>query len=267
MDSYRTVTTHNAAAIEDPSRMLHQIAQPLATVQGILELTLTEAMSADEKKAWLQQAMEQLLRATSGFDQLRQVVETQKSGDLSRERGTFSMSSSAMPASQVGCEETSSKPSGVLIVSSNQELRRSLVARLEMGQGSLLEAASGAEALQFIDTKQIALILLDPGLPDLKVDDFRSIIETDYPSVTIIPINPRTGQPIVASPSPDSICFEMIRKIERGSMFSPPPIAASSESEDTTPNQEALPDSSGRRRSCNVWSIWSARSLNATRPF
>lgn len=88
MNSYSTATTHRAAAIEDPSRMLHQIAQPLATVQGILEMTLTEAMSADEKRAWLQQAMEQLLRATSGFDQLRQVVETQKSGDLSRETRT-----------------------------------------------------------------------------------------------------------------------------------------------------------------------------------
>jgi hypothetical protein len=41
-------------------------------------------MSADEERAWLQQAMEQLLRATSGFDQLRQIVETQKSAGMSR---------------------------------------------------------------------------------------------------------------------------------------------------------------------------------------
>ncbi|MGA9527464.1 MAG: hypothetical protein WBS24_05060 [Terriglobales bacterium] len=64
--------------------MLHQIAQPLATVRGILELTLAEAMGADEKKAWLQQAMEQLLRATSGFDQLRQIMETQRSAGPSQ---------------------------------------------------------------------------------------------------------------------------------------------------------------------------------------
>ncbi|MFZ0479800.1 MAG: sigma-54 dependent transcriptional regulator [Terriglobales bacterium] len=156
------------------------------------------------------------------------------------------MSSLAMPASQGGCEETSSKPSGVLIVSSNQELRRSLASRLELGEWSLLEAASGAEALQFIETKQIALILLDPGLPDLKVDDFKGIIESDYPGVTIIPINPRTGQPIVASPAPDSICFEMLRKIERGALFNASPAAASCESEDTTPNQEALPGFIGK---------------------
>jgi DNA-binding NtrC family response regulator len=151
------------------------------------------------------------------------------------------------PAGQdARCEEAATKPSGVLIVSSNQELRRNLNARLEMGQWNLLEAASGAEALQITETEEIAVILLDPGLPDLKVDDFRGILEADFPDIIIIPINPHTGQPIVASPSPDSICFEMIRKIERGAPFRPTVAPATFESEETAPVAEGLPGFIGK---------------------
>lgn len=58
-------------------RILHKTAQPLSTIRGILELTLTEAMTAEEKQAWLQQAVEQISQANSRFEQLRRVVEKQ----------------------------------------------------------------------------------------------------------------------------------------------------------------------------------------------
>jgi DNA-binding NtrC family response regulator len=151
------------------------------------------------------------------------------------------MSSLFTPVPQSGCEDTIGKRSAVLIVSSNQDLRRNLSTRLEPGRWSVLEAGSGAEALQIAETEAVTVILLDPGLPDLKVDDFRGIIESDFPDVTIIPINPHTGQPIVASPSPDSICFEMIRKIERGAPFRPTVATAAFESEEPTPSVEGLP--------------------------
>jgi DNA-binding NtrC family response regulator len=156
------------------------------------------------------------------------------------------MSSLITPGPQPGCEETVSKPSGVLIVSSNHDLRRSLITRLESGQWNLLEAGSGAEALQITETEQVTLILLDPVLPDLRVDDFKGIIESDYPDVTIIPINPHTGQPMVVSPSPDSICFEMIRKIERGAPFRTSVTTAAFESEETPPIVEGLPGFIGK---------------------
>ena len=156
------------------------------------------------------------------------------------------MSSLMTPGPQTGCEETVSKAAGVLIVSSNHDLRRSLVTRLESGQWNLLEAGSGAEALQMTETEQVALILLDPVLPDLKVDDFKGIIESDYPDVTVIPINPHTGQPMVVSPSPDSICFEMIRKIERGAPFRPSAATAAFESEETPAIAEGLPGFIGK---------------------
>ncbi|MFZ3264119.1 MAG: sigma-54 dependent transcriptional regulator [Terriglobales bacterium] len=156
------------------------------------------------------------------------------------------MSSLITPGPQPGCEEIVSKASVVLIVSSNHDLRRSLVTRLESGQWNLLEAGSGAEALQITETEQVTLILLDPVLPDLKVDDFKGIIESDYPDVTIIPINSHTGQPMVVSPSPDSICFEMIRKIERGAPFRPSVVTAVFESEETPPIAEGLPGFIGK---------------------
>ncbi|HTR27097.1 MAG TPA: sigma-54 dependent transcriptional regulator [Terriglobales bacterium] len=134
---------------------------------------------------------------------------------------------------------------GVLVVTSNHDLRRSLLARLEIGRWNLLEASSGAEALQIMDTVPVTLLLLDPGLPDLKVEDFKEIIGVEYPDVTIVPINPHTGQPIVASPSPDSLCFEMIRKIERGAPYTVT-SAVVEEQEDARPNVEGLPGFIGR---------------------
>lgn len=140
------------------------------------------------------------------------------------------MSSMPTTAQPPNCVEVSRNLSGVLVLSSNHDLRRSLMARLEFGQWRLMEAGSGAEALQIIDRERVTLILLDPGLPDLRVDDFKEIIQADYPDVTIIPINPHTGQPIIASPSPDSICFDMIRRIERGTPFSVSPVPVIAES-------------------------------------
>ena len=108
---------------------------------------------------------------------------------------------------------------GLLVLSSNPDLRQDLVRRLESDHWFLLEATSGAEALEKIDAGEVSLVLLDPGLPDLEVDEFKAIVEAEHPGVMVIPINPHTGQPIMVTPSPDSICFEIVRKIERGSPF------------------------------------------------
>lgn len=80
-------TRNGDLSVEDAIlMMLHRTAQPLSTLRGILELTLAEAMTADEKKAWLQQAMEQLLRATSNFEQLRELVEKDRCERQSSEK-------------------------------------------------------------------------------------------------------------------------------------------------------------------------------------
>jgi len=104
---------------------------------------------------------------------------------------------------------------GLLIVSSNHELRRELISSLQSDLWDLQEAVSGAEALETIHSESVTLVLLDPRLPDLKAEDFRDIVQSQYPAVTIVPVNPHTGQPLIAAPSPESICFEVVRKMER----------------------------------------------------
>ena len=74
--------------------------------------------------------------------------------------------------------------------------------------------ASGAAAIDKIYSGIGSLILLDPALPDLRVDEFRQFLAADHPHIEIIPINSHTGRPISAAP-PNSLCFELVRAIER----------------------------------------------------
>jgi transcriptional regulator with GAF, ATPase, and Fis domain len=109
---------------------------------------------------------------------------------------------------------------GVLVVSSNVNLRSHLIARLDATQWAIHQAASGAEALERIDQHTTALVLLDPLLPDLRVEDFRDILSSQFPEVELVPINPHTGQPIVATPSPNSLSFRIVRDMERNHTLS-----------------------------------------------
>jgi len=105
---------------------------------------------------------------------------------------------------------------GVLLVSSNANLRRELASRLQSGHWIVRDVVSGAAALEKMDEGVTSLVLLDPALPDLNVEEFKEIVGMSYPGIEVIPINPHTGQPIVALPSPGSPCFDLIREVERG---------------------------------------------------
>jgi transcriptional regulator with GAF, ATPase, and Fis domain len=72
--------------------------------------------------------------------------------------------------------------------------------------------------LERITAGAASLVLLDPALPDLKVDEFRQFLASDYPGVEVISINSHTGQPIVSA-APDSPCFELVRAIEHSGPF------------------------------------------------
>jgi len=128
----------------------------------------------------------------------------------------------------------------LLIVSSSPDLRRDLASRLQSERWCLSEARSGAEALEKLDAERMAAILLDPGLPDLRVDDFKSIVQSQHPEVACIPVNPDTGQPMVVSSSPNSVCFEVVRQIERGMPF-PASQTPVWDTKDEEPESEGLP--------------------------
>jgi len=105
---------------------------------------------------------------------------------------------------------------GVLLVSSSHDLRRELASRLRSTRWNVQEALSGAAALEVIHEGLASLVLLDPSLPDLKVEEFREIVDANYPGVEVIPVNSHTGQPILAVPSQGSPCFDLVREVERG---------------------------------------------------
>ncbi len=108
---------------------------------------------------------------------------------------------------------------GVLIVSPNAELRSDLLSNLDSDRWFVTEAASGAEALERIESGLVSLLLLDPGLPDLRIDDFKELVQSQYPDLTIVLINPHTGLPVISAPSPGSTIFEIVRKLERCSLL------------------------------------------------
>jgi transcriptional regulator with GAF, ATPase, and Fis domain len=106
----------------------------------------------------------------------------------------------------------------VLLISPNADLRRNLLSRLTTKRWDVHEVSSGASALEKIHAGIASLVLLDPALPDLKVEEFKSFLASDYPSVEIIPLNSHTGCPIAAA-APDSLSFELVREIERTGPF------------------------------------------------
>ncbi len=108
---------------------------------------------------------------------------------------------------------------GVLVVSTNQELRKETLSRLLSRRWAVEEAASGAGALEKIDAGDISLVLLDPALPDLRVEEFREIVQAHYPAIEIVPINPHTGQPLAAAHAADSEYSALVQEIERGGPY------------------------------------------------
>ena len=104
---------------------------------------------------------------------------------------------------------------GLVVVSPNGELRSDVAARLQSGRWSVALATSGAEALEKVESGEVSLVLLDAALPDLRVDEFKELLQAEYPQVEIVPIHPHTGQPIIGTPSPQSISFELLRHLSR----------------------------------------------------
>jgi signal transduction histidine kinase len=55
---------------------LHQTAQPLTVLQGLLELALLSSATAEEYRGVIQRAVEESRRVSRGFDQMRKLVAT-----------------------------------------------------------------------------------------------------------------------------------------------------------------------------------------------
>ncbi len=90
-------------------------------------------------------------------------------------------------------------PANVFVVSSNPRLRESLQSKLGHLRWNVIEAGSGAGALEMLyqHGNGDGVLLLDPVLPDLDPGEFRKMIERRFPNTRVITMNPRTGQLLV----------------------------------------------------------------------
>ena len=70
---------------------------------------------------------------------------------------------------------------GILVLSADPNLRRTLLAALESADWMLYEAASGADALEKMEAGDQEVLLLDPVLPDLDLAEFKVIVQDPVP--------------------------------------------------------------------------------------
>jgi signal transduction histidine kinase len=70
----RTELTADRSLKREISKRLHNTAQPLTVLQGVLELALLNARTPDEYRDSCQQAIAELRQVTECFDRVRDLV-------------------------------------------------------------------------------------------------------------------------------------------------------------------------------------------------
>ncbi len=97
-------------------------------------------------------------------------------------------------------EQAHQVATNVFVVSPNVRLRESLHDKLGHPRWNVIEAGSGAGALEVLHQHEDGdgVLLLDPMLPDLDPDEFHGMIKRRYPNTQVVTLNARTGQMQVA---------------------------------------------------------------------
>lgn len=109
----------------------------------------------------------------------------------------------------------------LLIVSPNEILRNHLASRLQSGRWHIDEALSGAEALEKAERRQLSVVLLDSGLPDLQAEEFKALLRSQCPDTEVLPLHPHSGQPVSPAPASGAAILELARELERSHALAP----------------------------------------------
>jgi transcriptional regulator with GAF, ATPase, and Fis domain len=106
-------------------------------------------------------------------------------------------------------------PLTVLVVSPNAQLRQELREKLAPERWNVLQAGSGAGALEMLRKNEAeeGVLLLDPMLPDLEPNGFRTIVQSRFPSTQVLMLNSQTGQLLIGSSSPTSVSARLFDAI------------------------------------------------------
>jgi transcriptional regulator with PAS, ATPase and Fis domain/CheY-like chemotaxis protein len=108
-----------------------------------------------------------------------------------------------MPITQFARQEDR-VPTNVFVVSSNLKLRESVQGKLGHPRWNVIEAGSGAGALEVLykHGDGDGVLLLDPVLPDLDPDEFHGMIKRRFPNTQVVTLNSRTGQMLIGDSAP-----------------------------------------------------------------
>jgi len=84
---------------------------------------------------------------------------------------------------------------GVLVASPDALFRRHIVNTLHSDRWPVEEALGGADALGKLERGNCHLLLLDRRLPDLDADELAHMIESRFPGIEVVVLDPDTGRP------------------------------------------------------------------------
>ncbi len=109
-------------------------------------------------------------------------------------------------------------PIDAFVVSPNAHLRRELSERLSLPRWRVVEAASGAEALERLDEFGLGhgVLLLDPMLPDLEPIEFDGMVRNKFPNLQVLTLNSHTGQLMVGRQSPTPLSSKLVEILNNG---------------------------------------------------
>jgi transcriptional regulator with GAF, ATPase, and Fis domain len=105
----------------------------------------------------------------------------------------------------------------VFIVSSNAKLRQDLHDKLGLPRWNVIQAASGAGALEILHKHgaEDGILLMDPMLPDLEPNEFHAIVRGRFPNIQVLTVNSQTGQLLIGSASPTAVSTRLAEIINR----------------------------------------------------
>lgn len=120
------------------------------------------------------------------------------------------MSSPAVELNDIGDNRRFS----VVVVTPNAQLRQALQDKLTPERWNVYLAGSGAGALELLRklTLRDAVLLLDPVLPDLEAEGFRSLVRNRFPDTQVLTINSQTGQ-LVGNVAPSPVSASLVNLI------------------------------------------------------
>jgi transcriptional regulator with PAS, ATPase and Fis domain len=108
-------------------------------------------------------------------------------------------------------------PIDVFVVSPNTRLQQDLLEKLQPPRWNVLQAMSGAGALELLrrHETQDGVLLLDPQLPDLEANGFNAIVRDRFPRTQVMMLNSHTGQLLTGSTSPTPVSARLADVVNR----------------------------------------------------